>query len=325
VLDAWTPGEKTRTITHRFEDNATTPIRVEYFQGGGPAAISLQWAAPAADTGFADALAMARTADVIVFAGGISPQLEGEEMKVDYEGFDGGDRTRIELPAIQQKLLEALVVTGKPLVFVLMSGSAVAIPWADAHANAIIEAWYPGQTGGTAVADVLLGKTNPAGRLPVTFYAATTDLPAFEDYHMANRTYRYFAGKPLYPFGYGLSYTRFSYANLHVTPGTGEAGVRLTATLDVTNSGDRDGDEVVQLYLREPAATHPRARESLGGFHRIHLARGETKTVTFAVTDTSLRRWSEEKKDYAIPRGEWRVLAGASSADIRQEAPARID
>jgi beta-glucosidase len=325
VLDAWTPGEKTRTATHRFADNASTPIRLEYFQGGGPSAITLKWAVPAPDAGFADALAKARAADVIVYAGGISAQLEGEEMRVEFDGFEGGDRTKIELPAVQQQLLEALAATGKPLVFVLMSGSAVAMPWADEHANAIVEAWYPGQAGGTAVADVLLGNTNPAGRLPVTFYRSTADLPPFTDYHMANRTYRYFSGSPLYAFGHGLSYTRFTYANLHATPAAGVAGARLNVTVDVTNSGDRDGDEVVQLYAQEPAAAQPRAHESLCGFRRIHLARGETQTVSFAVADTSLRRWDAAKKDYAIPRGEWRVLAGASSADIRQNAVTKID
>ncbi len=325
VIDAWTPGEKTQSVHRHLPENTAVPVRLEYFHTAGVGSIVLQWQVPDSKAGFAAAVEKAKAADAVVFVGGITAQLEGEEMRIDYEGFHGGDRTRIELPAVQQQLLEALQATGKPLVFVLMSGSAVATPWVSAHANAIVEAWYPGQAGGTAVADVLMGKTNPAGRLPVTFYASTADLPAFEDYHMANRTYRYFAGKPLYPFGHGLSYTRFNYANLHVTSGTGDGGVRLTASVDVTNAGERDGDEVVQLYLREPAAAHPRARESLGGFQRIHLGRGETKTVTFAVTDTTLRRWSEEKKDYAIPRGEWHVLVGASSADIRQDSPAPID
>ena len=325
IIDAWIPGQKTRTIRHHLPENTATPVRLEYYQADGPAAISLQWLVPDSTAGFADAIAKARAADLVVFVGGISAQLEGEEMRIDYEGFKGGDRTRIELPAIQQQLLEAVQATGKPVVFVLMSGSAVATPWADAHLNAILEAWYPGQAGGTAVADVLTGKTNPAGRLPVTFYAATTDLPAFEDYRMANRTYRYFTGKPLYPFGHGLSYTRFNYTNLRVTPARGDGGVRFNATVDVTNSGDREGDEVVQLYLQEPAANHPRARESLGGFRRIHLARGETTTVAFAIADTTLRRWNEEAKDYVIPRGDWQVLAGASSADIRLHTPTRID
>jgi beta-glucosidase len=166
----------------------------------------------------AEAIEKATSADLIVFVGGISAQLEGEEMHVDYEGFAGGDRLNIELPALQRQLLEELHATGKPIVFVDMSGSAIAMPWADEHANAILQAWYPGQAGGTAVADVLLGNYNPAGRLPVTFYRATSDLPDFKDYSMANRTYRYFRGRPLFAFGHGLSYTTFEYANLHVAP-----------------------------------------------------------------------------------------------------------
>ncbi len=206
-------------------------------------------------------------------------------------------------------------------MFVDLSGSAIAMPWADKHLNAILQAWYPGQAGGTAVADVLLGSYNPAGRLPVTFYRATTDLPDFKDYRMAGRTYRYFAGKPLYPFGHGLSYTSFRYANLRVIPSTGET---LTVTVDVTNTGGRDGDEVVQLYATPPAAAHPREIRALCGFSRVHLATGETKTVRIAVPATALRRWSEDKKDYAIPSGEWTIRVGASSADLRQAATVKL-
>jgi beta-glucosidase len=194
----------------------------------------------------------------------------------------------------------------------------VALPWADANLNAILQAWYPGQAGGTAVADVLLGKTNPAGRLPITFYRETKDLPPFENYAMANRTYRYFPGQPLYPFGYGLSYTRFAYKNLSVaksaTPG------ELSVSIEVTNTGKYDGDEVVQLYAREPVSAHAPARESLCGFKRISLKRGETKTVTTTISATALRRWSSEKNDYVIFPGDWTVLAGSSSADLHEKA-----
>jgi beta-glucosidase len=325
IIDAWSPAqagepdEKTRNITRTLPGNAVIPIKLEYFQAGGPAMISLEWAGPAAAAGHAKAVEAARAADAIIYVGGISAQLEGEEMVVNYEGFAGGDRTRIELPAVQQQLLQALSATGKPIVFVLMSGSAVAMPWADEHLNAIVQAWYPGQAAGTAVADVLLGKYNPAGRLPVTFYRATADLPAFDDYRMAGRTYRYFSGKPLYPFGHGLSYTKFKYAKLRVTH-LGDAGLKVS--VDVTNTGKRDGDEVVQIYATPPAA---REREALCGFARITLARGETKTVTIGVPATELRRWSVEKKDFAVPRGTWRIAAGASSADLRQAAKIKIE
>ena len=329
ALDAWTPvpsasSSSTHAITRRFTEGAAIPIRLEYAHtaDAGPAALSLQWTQPPADAGFAAALTKAREADAVIFVGGIYAQLEGEDMRVDYPGFAGGDRTRIELPSVQQHLIEALAAVGKPLVFVNLSGSAVAFPAVDVRANAIVQAWYPGQAGGTAVADVLLGNTNPAGRLPVTFYRSTDDLPAFEDYHMANRTYRYFRGVTLYPFGHGLSYTQFAYSDLRVAR---TADGALTATVDIANTGAREGDEVVQLYLAEPAATHPRAAESLAGFQRIHLAAGTKQTVTLAITPASLRRWSEEKNDTAILGGEWRVLVGASSADIRLRASIQVN
>ena len=177
------------------------------------------------------------------------------------------------------------------------------------------------ELGGTAVADILFGRANPSGRLPITFYTSTEDLPPFEDYRMAGRTYRYFTGRALYPFGHGLSYTRFAYANLRVAPPvTPTPDVRFVATVDVTNSGDRPGEEVVQLYVREPEATAPRAIQSLAGYARIALAPGETRTVRLPVTAQSLRRWSLDKKAYVLPSGEWQVRVGASSADIRETA-----
>ena len=318
VLDAWTPGTKTKTITRHLPEKARLPVRLEFFHAEGPAKLALKWAVPEATSGFAEAIAKARKADAVIFVGGITAQLEGEEMKVNFDGFAGGDRTKIELPAVQEQLLKELQATGKPIVFVLMSGSAIAVPWANDHVNAIVQAWYPGQSGGTAVADVLLGKANPAGRLPITFYRQTADLPPFEDYAMTNRTYRYFAGQALYPFGHGLTYTRFAYKNLRVSKAADNAD--LAVTIDIANTGERDGDEVVQLYAKEPTAAQPRALESLCGFKRIHLKRGETKTVAITVPATALRRWDNAKNDYAFPSGEWHILAGASSADIRQTA-----
>jgi beta-glucosidase len=319
VIDSWTPppgeegADRRVSVTRHLPDNAVLPLRLEYKQGDGPLKVAVDWNTPAADAGVSAALETARDADVIVFVGGISAQLEGEEMNVDYEGFVGGDRLAIELPEIQQELLKKLHATGKPVVFVNLSGSAVAFPWADENVNAILQAWYPGQAGGTAVSDVLLGNYNPAGRLPVTFYRATADMPDFEDYNMAGRTYRYFDGKPLYAFGHGLSYTQFRYENLRATRG---ADGTLNVTLDVTNSGDRDGDEVVQLYAVPPSA---RENGALCGFSRVRIAKGETKSVKLTVPATALRRWSDVKNDYAIPSGEWTLRASASSADIRQE------
>ncbi len=319
LIDAWTPDGKTVTVACRLPDNGVVPVKLEYFSAGGPGALSLEWELPPADIGFAEAVAAAEKADAVVYVGGISAQLEGEEMKVDYEGFQGGDRTRIELPGVQVKLLEKLKATGKPIVFVNLSGSAVAMPWADANVNAILQAWYPGQAAGTAVADVLFGKYNPAGRLPVTFYRATSDLPKFEDYAMASgHTYRFFKGQPLYAFGHGLSYTTFTYANLKVKAAGPDT---LTVTVDVTNAGRRDGEEVVQLYGVPPAA---RENQSLCGFARVALKAGEKKTVTLTVSAVALRRWSTAKDDYEIPAGEWTIRAGASSADIRQTAKVRL-
>ncbi|MDR1331437.1 MAG: glycoside hydrolase family 3 C-terminal domain-containing protein [Tannerella sp.] len=228
---------------------------------------------------------IAKEADVIIFAGGISAKVEGEEMGVEIDGFRKGDRTSIDLPAVQKDMLKALAATGKPVILVLMTGSAIGLEWESQHLPAIVNAWYGGQAGGQAVADVLFGDYNPAGRLPVTFYRSADDLPDFEDYSMANRTYRYFKGTPVYPFGYGLSYTSFKYANLETVRPDG--GLALTVKATVTNDGDRDGDEVVQLYLssKRDFATPVRA---LKGFRRIHLRAGESQTVEFALTEKEL-------------------------------------
>jgi len=327
VLDAWKPAAgdaHPHAFARTFRENTAVQIELDYrhTHDDGPAALALQWTPPPADSGFAAAVEKARAADAVIFVGGLGAQLEGEDMRVDYDGFAGGDRSRIELPAVQQRLITALAATGKPMVLVNLSGSAVAWPAIEARANAIVQAWYPGQAGGTAVADVLLGKANPAGRLPVTFYRATEDLPAFDDYRMAGRTYRYFGGKPLYPFGHGLSYTPFAYSNLRVERALDGS---VTAMIEIENTGARDGDEVVQLYLVEPGSAQPLARESLAGFRRLHFAAGEKKSVALTTAPTSLRRWNDGKNDYVVPRGEWTVLVGASSADIRQRAVVAVD
>jgi beta-glucosidase len=200
-------------------------------------------------------------------------------------------------------------------VFVNLSGSAVAMPWADEHLNAILQAWYPGQAGGTAVADVLTGAYNPAGRLPVTFYRSTDDLPPFEDYDMVGRTYRYFEGDPLYPFGHGLSYTTFAYENLRTSASTLEAPI--TVSVDVTNTGEVMGNEVVQLYVAFPAAAGERPIKDLRGFRRITLAPGETQTVTFPLTARDVAYWNAEADAWAVEPGPVQLQVGASSSDIR--------
>ncbi len=320
IIDAWAPAtgepaaERVAIGAAVLPENSNLPIRLEYVQGDGPLQVALEWITPAADAPESEALELAQQADVIVYAGGISAQLEGEEMEVDYDGFVGGDRLRIELPELQQRLLEKLRATGKPLVFVNFSGSAVAMPWADQNLNAIVQAWYPGQAGGTAIADVLLGAYNPAGRLPLTFYCATEDLPDFNDYAMTGRTYRYFAGEPLYAFGHGLSYTRFEYLGVRADR-LADGGVEVA--VELRNTGKRDGDEVVQLYAVPPAGVRPDERQSLCGFQRVHLAAGETQVVKIVVPETALRRWDEAEQKSVVPDGEWLLHVGASSADIR--------
>jgi beta-glucosidase len=302
----------------RLEAGKTYRVRVDAHESYGDAAVQLIWQAPEGDLE-AEALAAARQADAVVMFLGLSPRLEGEEMRVEVDGFRGGDRTRIDLPASQQRLLEHVAALGKPTVVVLLNGSALAVNWAQDHVPAIVEAWYPGQAAGTAIADVLFGDYNPAGRLPVTFYRSVDDLPPFEDYSMSGRTYRFFAGQPLYPFGHGLSYTTFRYAGLRTSAPAIRDGDTVTVSVDVTNTGARAGDEVVQLYVRYPGSAVPRAIKELKGFARISLRPGETRTVNLRLPATELRYWDEAGKRWVLEPGRVQLQVGASSADVRAE------
>ncbi len=255
-----------------------------------------------------EAVAAAKNADVVVAVLGITSELEGEEMPVSEEGFKGGDRTSLDLPKPEEALLEAVAAAGKPVVLVLANGSALAVNWADKHVNAILDSWYAGEEGGTAVAQTLSGKNNPAGRLPVTFYTGVDQLPPFEDYAMKGRTYRYFEGKPLYPFGYGLSYTRFSYKGLTLPKGTVNAGDPLTAEVTVTNTGKLEGDEVAQLYLSFPNVPGAPQR-ALRGFKRVHLKPGESQKVTFDLKDRDLSMVSEAGEPI-VAEGKYSVSIG---------------
>lgn len=238
--------------------------------------------------GSSDALALkaAQDADVLVFVAGLTARFEGEAMSVKAPGFNGGDRTTLDLPGPQQKLLERLHATGKPVVLVLMNGSAMSVNWADARLPAIVEAWYPGGEGGQAVAELLAGDYSPAGRLPVTFYKSADQLPPFADYSMKGRTYRYFSGEPLYPFGYGLSYTSFSYGKPKLNKTRFKAGEPVELTVDVRNSGSRDSDEVVQLYVSRKGDGAP--IRSLKHFQRVHLKAGETRKLSFRLDAQAL-------------------------------------
>ncbi len=261
-------------------------IRIDYHKYLGDARMRLLWSRPAGAEHEA-ALQAARQADAVVLVLGLSPRLEGEEMRVPVEGFKGGDRIDIGLPAAQQKLMEEIVALGKPVVLVLLNGSALAVNWARDHVPAIVEAWYPGEAGGDAIADVLFGDYNPAGRLPVTFYRSADQLPAFTDYRMAGRTYRYFTGEPLYPFGYGLSYTSFAYRNLRL-PSETRAGDTVAVSVEVQNTGQTAGEEVVELYVKHVGAAVPAPLISLEGFARVSLQPGETRVVKFALAPRQL-------------------------------------
>jgi len=280
-------------------------LRVE--QGPSRFPPRLVWSEVRADA-LQRAVAAARDADIVVAVAGITSALEGEEMPVNIPGFKGGDRTSLDMPADEEKLLEAVKATGKPMVLVLMNGSALAVNWAAAHANAILEAWYPGQEGGTAIAQTLSGANNPSGRLPVTFYKGVDQLPAFGDYSMANRTYRYFTGQPLYPFGYGLSYTRFSYSTLAVSRSKLKAGDSLGVDVTVRNEGKMAGDEVAQLYLSFPSAPGMPIR-ALRGFNRVSLAPGESKRVHFDLGARDLSSVTADGKRIVAP-GTYHLSVG---------------
>ncbi len=271
----------------------------------------------------AEAVANAKAADVVIYVGGISSTLEGEEFrnKAQYVGFLGGDRLLIELPAVQENLLKALHATGKPVIFVNCSGSAMAMTWENKHLPAILQAWYPGEAGGQAVADVLFGEVNPAGRLPVTFYQSTDDLPDFEDYSMSRRTYRYFDGKPLFAFGYGLSYTKFKYAKAAVANSKVTADQTIKLVIDLKNVGDRAGDEVAQVYFRHKHSAVAQPKLALCGFTRVNLGARETKQVAIEIPAKNFRYWDTTKKEYVIEPGAYELLIGAASDDIRLRVP----
>ena len=302
------PGNgKSMQATMHFTDASPHAIKLEMLHSGQDQGIRLQWLAPPAAQ-LAEAEAAARRADVVLAFVGLSPDVEGEESPLDVPGFDHGDRTDIALPAAQHALLERMATTGKPLVVVLMSGSAVAIDWAQQHADAILDAWYPGESGGAAIAQVLAGDYNPAGRLPVTFYRATRDLPPYVSYDMQGRTYRYFTGTPLYPFGYGLSYTTFAYADPALSTTQLTAGATLKVGATVRNTGARAGDEVAQVYLDAPDVP-PAPRHALVGFERVHLEPGESRRVEFELSPRALST-VDAAGQRAVVAGRYRVFVG---------------
>ncbi len=287
-------------------------LSLNYGNMTGAPQLQLIWT-KASDAPSPEAIATAKTADVVIAVVGITSQLEGEEMPVSEPGFFGGDRTSIDLPQQEEDLIEAVAATGKPLAVVLMNGSALAVNWINGHANAVLEAWYPGEEGGAAVAETLSGRNNPAGRLPITFYTGINQLPNFEDYGMANRTYRYFNGKPLYPFGYGLSYTTFSYSDLIVPTQAVAAGQPVDADVTVTNTGKVAGDEVAQVYLKFPSVKGA-PQIALRGFQRIHLEPGGSQKVHFELKDRDLGMVTEDGNPI-IAQGEYTISIGGGQPD----------
>lgn len=284
-------------------------LQIDFWDYHGYATMNLLWSVPGHDY-TAEALTAVEQADAVILCLGLSPRLEGEEMRVEVEGFRGGDRLTLDLPNIQEDLIKAVMEKGKPTVLVLLNGSAVSINWADEHVPAILEAWYPGQAAGTAIADVLFGDANPGGRLPVTFYKSVDQLPPFGEYNMVGQTYRYFTDEPLYQFGHGLSYTTFAYKNLQV-PESIRGDETFEVSVDVMNRGDVPGDEVVQLYVTDVEASVPVPLRSLQGFKRIYLAAGEQKTVTFTMTPYQL---SLLDKDFrrVVESGTFRISVGGA-------------
>ena len=309
-----------QTITVQLKKAQRHAIKIEFMRGGF--GTKLVWL-PVNTDPIVEAASAARGADVVVAVVGITSRLEGEEMKVDTPGFIGGDRTSLNLPEEEEALLGALRGTGKPLVVVLMNGSALAVNWANDHASAILEAWYAGEEGGTAIAETLAGVNNPGGRLPVTFYKGVEQLPAFDDYAMKNRTYRYFTGQPLYPFGYGLSFSKFTYSGLKLSNQNLKAGDSLGVEVDVKNSSQRAGDEAVELYLSFPKLPGAPLR-ALRAFTRIHLNGGALQhvTVTLAPRDLS---YVNEAGDRLISAGDYTVsVGGGQPGTTAAQAEARL-
>jgi beta-glucosidase len=297
------PNPQTTTLHlvkgHRYA------VKIEYERGGRVS--KLVWS-PVSENPLFEAASAAREADAVIAVVGITSKLEGEEMKVETPGFIGGDRTSLNLPEEEEALLGALKGTGKPLVVVLMNGSALAVNWANDHANAIVEAWYSGEEGGTAIAETLAGVNNPSGRLPVTFYKGVEQLPPFDDYAMKNRTYRYFTGQPLYGFGYGMSYSAFIYSGLRLSSNDLQAGDRLAVDVDVKNTSQRAGDEVVELYLSFPKLSGTPLR-ALRGFAHVHLDAGELRHVQLALEPRDLS-YVNEAGDRLISAGDYVVTVG---------------
>jgi beta-glucosidase len=312
VIDSWRKDpERPLSTTIDLKAGQTYNVRLEYVQLTPKGRIQFGWIVPGKDDALERAMAVAKQADHIVLTLGLTPDLEGEEMSVNAEGFKGGDRTSIELPATQRTLLQEVLALKKPTVVVLTAGSALSFD--PEKANAVLLCWYYGQRGADAVAEALLGETNPAGRLPITFYQSETDLPDFSDYSMTNRTYRYFKGKPLYAFGHGLSYSVFTYQQVVLSATNARRADTITVKVTVKNTNDRAGDEVVQVYAKALNPPVPMPLRQLVGFQRVPLQGGETRVIEIPVAVERLRRWDDTKKAYTVNAGTYEFNIGPAS------------
>ncbi len=283
----------------------------------GDASCTLHWEEPDLPLQW-EAVQAANWADHVVLVMGLTARLEGEEMRgLELEGFNAGDRTSLDLPAVQRQLISRIAATGKPVTLVLMTGSAVSINREHEIVPSILQAWYGGEAAGVAVADILFGDYNPAGRLPVTFYRSVKDLPPFENYDMEGRTYRYFEGDVLYPFGHGLSYSSFSYDNLILDKEELYEGESLTVSVDITNNSKVEGEEVVQLYLRDLKSEEVRPLKDLRGFVRVHVNAGQTVVATMSLGPDELAYYDTSKGDYIVEPGAYEILVGPSSQDSK--------
>jgi beta-glucosidase len=307
-----------RKVYHKvqFEAGKAYRIRIDFSNYLNDAFFRLIWSAPNRNLE-KEAITAVKKADAAVVFMGLSPRLEGEEMDVPVEGFQGGDRLTLDLPEVQEKLLEKIAGVGKPVILVLLNGSALSVNWARDHIPAIVEAWYPGQTAGDAIADVLFGDYNPAGRLPVTFYKSVDQLPPFEDYAMQGKTYRYFTGEVLFPFGYGLSYTTFRYNEILTDKKMIGKNDTLMVKVNLSNTGLIDGEEVVQIYISGPPVNIPRPVRELKGFERIFVAAGTSDEITFVLTGKDLEYYHEDIGSYDVDPGEYTLGVGPSSAELK--------
>ncbi|MDR1402532.1 MAG: glycoside hydrolase family 3 C-terminal domain-containing protein [Tannerellaceae bacterium] len=302
-----------RNYILKAEQGKTYPVRIEYMQRAGRADLNFSIGVRT-PVDYQAIASKAKDADIIIFAGGISPRLEGEEMPVDAEGFKKGDRMNIELPSVQKEMIKALKETGKPVIYIVCTGSALALNWEEANVDAILNAWYGGQEAGTAVADILFGDYNPAGRLPITFYKSIEQLPDFLNYDMKGRTYRYMTETPLYPFGYGLSYTTFEYTNAQLSKDKIGRNESVRLTFDIANTGDRDGDEVAQIYIKNP--NDPDAPvKALKAFERVNVKAGATEQVTIELPSKSFQSFNDPKQLMEVRPGTYQIQYGGSSND----------